>query len=74
MNVSMSRKGIIMIMPACVESFFNHFKTECSYRNDFHEKEDVFKAIRRYMRYYNDKRFQKKLNNLSPVEFRTKAA
>ncbi|WP_429779109.1 IS3 family transposase [Bacillus wiedmannii] len=61
-------------MPACVESFFNHFKTECSYRNDFHEKEDVFKAIRRYMRYYNDKRFQKKLNNLSPVEFRTKAA
>ncbi|MDM5185969.1 IS3 family transposase [Bacillus sp. DX4.1] len=73
MNVSMSRKGNCYDN-ACVESFFSHFKTECFYRNEFHEKEQVFKAIRRYMRYYNNKRFQKKLNNLSPAEFGTKAA
>ncbi|WP_374218355.1 IS3 family transposase [Bacillus bingmayongensis] len=54
--------------------FFSHLKTEYFYKNEFHEKEQVFKAIRRYMRYYNNKRFQKKLNNLSPAEFRTKTA
>ncbi|WP_442869043.1 IS3 family transposase [Bacillus sp. BP-3] len=37
-----------------------HFKTECFYRIEFHKKEQVFKAIRRYMRYYNNKRFPKK--------------
>ncbi|MBZ8125724.1 hypothetical protein CJ999_30615 [Bacillus thuringiensis] len=26
------------------------------------------------MSYYNNKRFQKRLNNLSPIEFGTKAA
>ncbi|WP_414858779.1 IS3 family transposase [Paenibacillus sp. Soil724D2] len=30
--------------------------------------------VHRYIHFYNHKRFQKKLNNLSPVEYRTKAA
>ncbi|WP_141522257.1 IS3 family transposase [Bacillus pseudomycoides] len=73
MNVSMSRKGNCYDN-ACVESFFSHLKSECFYRNEFHEKEGIFKSIRRYMKYYNNRRFQKKLNNLSPIEFKTKAA
>ncbi|WP_408011641.1 IS3 family transposase [Pseudalkalibacillus sp. A8] len=73
MNVSMSRKGNCYDN-ACIESFFSHLKTECFYRYEFLEKEQVIKAIRRYMRYYNNKRFQKRLSNLSPIEFRTKVA
>ncbi|MEH7270959.1 hypothetical protein COC60_06375 [Bacillus thuringiensis] len=33
-----------------------------------------FKATKRYMSYYNNKRFQKRLNNLSPIEFGTNDA
>ncbi|MGZ9818071.1 IS3 family transposase [Peribacillus simplex] len=35
------------------------FKAECFYRYAFLEKTQVLKAIRRYMKYYNYKRFQK---------------
>ncbi|MDZ4654221.1 IS3 family transposase [Bacillus cereus] len=72
-TVSMSRKGNCYDN-ACIESFFSHFKAECFYRHTFHEKAEVFKATKRYMGYYNNKRFQKRLNNLSPIEFGTKAA
>lgn len=73
MKVSMSRKGNCYDN-ACIESFFSHFKTECFYRYEFHEKEEVLRSVKRYMWYYNNKRFQKKLNNLTPIEFRNKAA
>ncbi|PFZ48093.1 hypothetical protein COL58_16850 [Bacillus wiedmannii] len=73
MTVSVSRKGNYYDN-ACIESFFSHFKAECFYRHIFYEKTEVFKAIKRYISYYNNKRFQKRLNNLSPIEFGTKAA
>ncbi|WP_232299585.1 IS3 family transposase [Bacillus cereus] len=60
-TVSMSRKGNCYDN-ACIESFFSQFKVE------------VYKATKRYMSYYNNKRFQKRLNNLSPIEFGTKVA
>jgi putative transposase len=72
-KISMSRKGNCYDN-ACIESFFSHFKTECFYRYQFEEKDQVIKAVKKYMRYYNFKRFQKKLNNLSPVEYGAKAA
>ncbi|MCY9582798.1 IS3 family transposase, partial [Paenibacillus alvei] len=31
-------------------------------------------AIESYIQFYNHERFQSKLNNLSPVEYRTKTA
>ncbi|WP_420832379.1 IS3 family transposase [Paenibacillus humicola] len=34
----------------------------------------IIDEVHRYINFYNHKRFQKKLNNLSPVENRTKAA
>jgi hypothetical protein len=39
----------------------NHFKT----------KQEVIKAITNYIWFYNNHRFQIKLKNLSPVEYRT---
>jgi putative transposase len=72
-KISMSRKGNCYDN-GCIESFFSHFKTECFYRYQFKENDLVIKAVKQYMKYYNNKRFQKRLNNLSPIEYRTKAA
>ncbi|MFC3885520.1 IS3 family transposase [Bacillus songklensis] len=37
----------------------------------FQTKEHVIQAVEKYIRFYNQKRFQSKLNNLSPIEYRT---
>ncbi|MFD1427734.1 IS3 family transposase [Kroppenstedtia sanguinis] len=37
-------------------------------------KKQLINEIHRYIRFYNTERFQKKLNNLSPVGYRTKVA
>ncbi|WP_139840716.1 IS3 family transposase [Gottfriedia acidiceleris] len=70
---SMSRKGNCLDN-ACMESFFSHFKTECFYRYQFESSQEVKMAVKNYIKFYNNKRFQKKLNNLSPTEYRAKAA
>jgi putative transposase len=59
---------------ACIESFFSHFKTECFYRYRFPTPMEVRKAVEWYITFYNHKRFQKKLINLTPIEFSSKAA
>ncbi|WP_372662737.1 IS3 family transposase [Cohnella sp.] len=59
---------------ACMESFFGHFKSECIYLQSFDSEHALITAIHDYIRFYNYDRFQEKLNNLSPVEYRTKAA
>ncbi|MFF3022318.1 IS3 family transposase [Gottfriedia sp. NPDC057948] len=59
-NASMSRKGNCLDN-ACIESFFSHFKTECFYRYQFNDQNQVEHAVKRYIWYYNNKRFQKKL-------------
>lgn len=73
MKSSMSRKGKCLDN-ACMESFFGHFKSECSYLQSFESEEALITGIHEYIRFYNYDRFQAKLNNLSPVEYRTKAA
>ncbi|WP_235821804.1 IS3 family transposase [Gottfriedia acidiceleris] len=70
---SMSRKGNCLDN-ACIESFFSQFKTECFYRYRFKTSKEVTAAIKKYMKFYNNKRFQKKLSNLSPTEYRAMAA
>ncbi|NOU75710.1 IS3 family transposase [Paenibacillus sp. LMG 31458] len=37
-------------------------------------QKQLIDEVHRYIHFYNHKRFQKKLNNLSSVEYRTKAA
>lgn len=72
MKVSMSRKGKCLDN-ASMESFFGHLKAECLYLQSFQSEEALISAIHEYIRFYNYDRFQAKLNNLSPVEYRTKA-
>jgi transposase InsO family protein len=70
---SHSRKGNCLDN-ACIESFFSHFKTEMLYQYDFRSEDELKQAIETYMYNYNYKRFQKRLNHRSPVEYRIKMA
>jgi len=72
-TASMSRKGNCLDN-ACIESFFSHLKSECLYLHNFKTDEEVQNAIHNYIRFYNHKRFQTRLNNLSPVQYRAQAA
>ncbi|MBA2873245.1 transposase InsO family protein [Anoxybacillus calidus] len=72
-KASMSRKGNCLDN-ACIESFFSHLKSECFYQYEFQHSWEVKRAIHEYIQFYNEERFQKKLNNLSPVEYRRKVA
>jgi transposase InsO family protein len=73
MKASMSRKGNCWDN-ACMENFFSHFKSECFYLYSFKTAEEVRDAVKKYIRFYNHQRFQKKLNNLSPYQYRIQAA
>ncbi|SEL92690.1 Integrase core domain-containing protein, partial [Paenibacillus sp. cl141a] len=73
MKVSMSRKGNCWDN-ACIESFFGHLKSECFRLATFSTEEELIMAIEQYIHFYNHERFQQKLNNLSPIEYRTKVA
>lgn len=73
MKASMSRKGNCYDN-ACMESFFGHLKSECVKLQKFETEEQLIEAVHNYIKFYNNERFQKKLNNLSPVQYRTKAA
>lgn len=55
---------------ACIESFFSHLKTEKLYLEKPNSEADARKMIADYINYYNHERFQKKLGDLSPVEYR----
>lgn len=72
-TASMSRKGNCLDN-ACIESFFSHLKAECLYLQSFTTDEEVRHALDRYIHFYNHERFQSRLNNLSPVAYRAKAA
>lgn len=70
---SMSRTGKVLDN-ASIESFFSHFKCECYHSEFFPTYESLVEAIEDYMRFYNEVRFQSKLNNLTPLEFRRQVA
>jgi len=57
---------------ACIESFFSHLKTEKLYLDPPQTLEEARSHIAHYLTYYNEERFQRKLNGLSPKEFRDK--
>jgi putative transposase len=59
---------------ACIESFFSHLKTEKLYLNKPKTETAARESIADYIRFYNSERFQKKLSDLSPREYREKAA
>ena len=70
---SMSRKGNCLDN-ACAENFFSLLKTELLYLQEFTSVEHFISELHEYIEWYNNKRIKLKLNGLSPVEFRHKAA
>ena len=70
---SHSRKGNCLDN-ACVESFFSHLKAEVFLGKSVQGKDETSTLIEEYIRFYNTERFQKRLGQLSPVEYREKLA
>lgn len=73
MTQSMSRVGRY-IDNGPMEAFWGMLKVEKYYLNKYQSFEELSKAIDEYIKFYNEERLQKRLNGLSPLEFRTKAA
>ena len=60
---------------AMIESFFGHLKCELGYVNGRNKKQgfqQLAQEIRNYIQFYNEKRIQKNLGWVSPVEYRIK--
>lgn len=73
MTHSMSRVGKC-IDNGPMESFWGTLKCEKYYLHKYETFEELSKAIDEYISFYNYERYQERLNGLSPVEYRTKAA
>ena len=70
---SHSRKGNCLDN-AAMESFFSHLKTEAFAGKELLSREETVILVQDYIRFYNTERFQKRLGQLSPVEYREKLA
>jgi putative transposase len=70
---SMSRVGRC-IDNGPMESFWGTLKSEKYYLNKYETFDELSHAIEEYIHFYNHDRYQKRLNDLSPVEYRAKAA
>jgi putative transposase len=70
---SMSRVGRC-IDNGPMESFWGTLKCEKYYLHTYDTFEQLERDIEDYIHFYNYERLQSKLNGLSPIEFRTKAA
>jgi transposase InsO family protein len=66
---SHSRKGNCLDN-ACIESFFSHLKTESLYFSQCKTEQELIQAVQDYIGFYNHERFQKRLNQCSPIEYR----
>jgi transposase InsO family protein len=53
-----------------MESFWGMMKSEMYHPNRFHTYEELEAAIMEYIHYYNNHRYQKKLNCMTPLEYR----
>lgn len=70
---SMSRVGRC-IDNGPMEAFWGTLKCEKYYLNKYSTFEELKKDIEEYIQFYNYERLQKRLNGLSPLEYRAKAA
>ena len=53
-----------------IESFFSILKTECIYLKQNLQKNEIPKVVKNFIKYYNTKRLQEKIQGLSPNEYR----
>lgn len=70
---SMSRVGRC-IDNGPIEAFWGTLKVEKYYLNKYDTYEALEEAINTYITFYHNKRYQERLNGLSPLEYRTQAA
>ncbi len=73
MTQSMSRVGRC-IDNGPMESFWGTLKCEKYYLHKYDTFEELCLAVDEYIQFYNHDRLQKRLNGLSPMEYRAKAA
>jgi putative transposase len=73
MTQSMSRVGRC-IDNGPMESFWGTLKSEKYYLEKYETFEELSAAIDEYIHFYNHDRYQERLNGLSPMEYRAKAA
>jgi len=66
---SMSRKGNCLDN-AMMENFFGLMKNELLYVNKFENMQEFEKELKKYIRWYNNKRIKLRLNGMSPVQYR----
>ncbi|EQB21898.1 Mobile element protein [Dehalobacter sp. UNSWDHB] len=66
---SMSRKATCLDN-AVMENFFGHLKSELLYNQIFESVEHFVQELHGYLEYYNHKRIKKRLNYMSPIEYR----
>ncbi|WP_393966275.1 integrase core domain-containing protein [Exiguobacterium sp. S22-S28] len=69
---SMSRVGKC-IDNGPMESFRGAVKCKSYYLHKFEEFDELRHAIQQYIRFYNEERYQERLNGLSPLELRAQA-
>jgi putative transposase len=69
-NQIMSRKGSFFDN-AAMEGFSGTLKSEFFYLNQFDSIEQLQQGVRHYIHYYNHDRIKLKLEDLSPVKYRT---
>lgn len=72
-KASMSRVGRC-IDNGPMEGFWGSLKSESYYLKKIETYEELELDIKEYINFYNTKRLQKKLNSLSPLEYRAQAA
>lgn len=65
---SMSRKGTCLDN-ACIEGFFSHFKAEAFTLFPCDTIEKAYKTVDKYIDYYNKRRYQWRLNGMSPFQY-----
>jgi putative transposase len=72
-QISMSRRGNCLDN-AAMESFFSHLKAEALYPYDIRSLDEAQRRIEEFIQFYNHERIQRKLNKLTPVEYRRQLA
>lgn len=53
-----------------MEAFWGMLKSEMYYLKKFHTYDELVAAISKYIGYYNNHRYQKRLNCMTPIEYR----
>lgn len=66
---SMSRKATCLDN-AQMESFFHIMKAETVSAHDYQTQEELERAMREWIKYYNKSRIKEKLGGLSPIDYR----